>query len=464
MSAEIIWKYFKNNGLNDYGCAGLMGNLYAESLLIPTNMENYYESRLGYNDTTYTQAVDNGLYTNFVKDCVGYGLAQWTYWTRKQGLLAFAKSKNVSIGDLNMQLEYLMKELREEYPGVLNILKNATTITEASNAVLMQFERPADQSASVQKQRADFGQNYYKKFAKQVSISQSIQDPVAKVIQIARAEIGYIEKASNANLDDKTANAGKNNYTKYARDLDALGVYNFGKNGYEWCDIFADWVYVQAFGVDTALAMTGQVKGGLGAGCKFSAQYYQSMGRYFKSGPKAGDQIFYIYDGDINHTGIVEKVEGNYVHTIEGNTTTSSNVVPNGGGVNARKVSLSDPTIAGYGRPNWDLVAYTQATTIPTPQEAPAVSVSVSTQTQTVAKDSVNLTSDEFVKQMQLYRATLQDNDASSWSAEARQWAIDNGIVVGGNDKSFNGMWQDFLSREQMIVMLHRFAKVVGKA
>ena len=43
---------------------------------------------------------------------------------------------------------------------------------------------------------------------------------VETLIKIAEAEVGYLEKASNSQLDDKTANAGSNNYTKYARDFD----------------------------------------------------------------------------------------------------------------------------------------------------------------------------------------------------------------------------------------------------
>ena len=161
-----IWNFLKTEGFNDYGVAGLMGNLYAESLLKPTNMENAYESKLGYNDDSYTKAVDNGTYSNFVKDAVGYGLAQWTYWTRKQNLLNYAKSKNKSIGDLEMQLEFLVKELKESYNNtVYKVLKEATSILEASNAVLLKFERPANMSASVQATRANYGQKFYDKYA-----------------------------------------------------------------------------------------------------------------------------------------------------------------------------------------------------------------------------------------------------------------------------------------------------------
>lgn len=160
-----IWDFLYSKIGNKYGVAGLMGNLYAESGLSPINMENAYENRLGYNDTTYTQAVDNGSYGNFVHDACGYGLAQWTYYSRKQGLLNYAKLKGVSIGNLNMQLEYLYQELQQSYPGVLNILKNAVSILQASNSVLFDFENPANQSTYVQNQRAEYGQTYYNKYA-----------------------------------------------------------------------------------------------------------------------------------------------------------------------------------------------------------------------------------------------------------------------------------------------------------
>ena len=91
-----------------------------------------------------------------------------------------------------------------------------------------------------------------------------------RLIATARAEIGYLEKASNAQLDDKTANAGDRNWTKYARDLDALGLYNGPKNSYAWCDMFCDWCFVKTFGLEKTLVMTGQILDGYGAGCTVS--------------------------------------------------------------------------------------------------------------------------------------------------------------------------------------------------
>lgn len=161
---QKIWNYLKSKIKNNYGVAGLMGNLYVESGLRPENLQNTYEKSLGLSDVAYTQAVDNGTYTNFVKDKAGYGLAQWTYWSRKQNLLNFVKSRKVSIGDLEAQLDFLYKELSENYPSILYTLENATSILQASNEVLLKFEKPANQSVTVQNKRAEYSQIYYNKY------------------------------------------------------------------------------------------------------------------------------------------------------------------------------------------------------------------------------------------------------------------------------------------------------------
>jgi len=163
---KTIWTTLYSKIGNKYGAAGLMGNLYAESGLRPNNLQNSYEKKLG-SDTAYTAKVDNGSYTRkqFSKDAGGYGLAQWTYWTRKQNLYDFAKGRGVSIANLNMQLEFLVNELKSSFKSVWNSLTNAKSVKEASNAVLLKFERPANQGVSVQNTRASYGQTYYNKYA-----------------------------------------------------------------------------------------------------------------------------------------------------------------------------------------------------------------------------------------------------------------------------------------------------------
>lgn len=164
-----IWNFLMSKINNAYGVAGLMGNLYAESSLRSNNLQNSYETKLKYTDSSYTKAVDNNTYLNFVNDAAGYGLAQWTYKTRKRNLLIFAQSRNKSIGDLNTQLEFLFKELSEDYKKVLNGIKNAKSVKEASNIILKQWEKPKDQSESVQNKRASFGEKYYKKYAPKIN-------------------------------------------------------------------------------------------------------------------------------------------------------------------------------------------------------------------------------------------------------------------------------------------------------
>ena len=141
--------------------------------------------------------------------------------------------------------------------------------------------------------------------------------PASALIKIAEAEVGYLEKTSNSNLDSKTGNAGYNNYTKYARDLYNAGYYNGNKNGYAWCDVFVDWCFWQLCGKDAKKAqdMICQT-GDCGAGCTYSAQYFRNKGRFYSS-PKVGDQIFFGDSGDEYHTGIVYKVDSSTVYTIE---------------------------------------------------------------------------------------------------------------------------------------------------
>ncbi len=161
---KAIWNFLIGKGLNAYAAAGIMGNIYAESAFNPRNLQNSYEKKIGLTDEEYTAAVDAGTYTNFAKDCAGYGLAQWTYHTRKQGLLSKAKAAGKSVGDLNIQLSFLWEEL-QGYKKVMQQLKAAGSVAEAASAFMIGFERPADQSATAQKKRASYGQKYFDKYA-----------------------------------------------------------------------------------------------------------------------------------------------------------------------------------------------------------------------------------------------------------------------------------------------------------
>lgn len=171
---------------------------------------------------------------------------------------------------------------------------------------------------------------------------------ISLVLAIAIAEIGYYEKISNSGLDDKTANAGSGNYTKYARDLDELGVTWGNKNGFAWCAEWCLWVFYKAFGIVKALQVLCSPNPTGIPVCSYGVEYFKKAGRWFTSDPQPGDIIFFTKNGTVTHQGIVEKVEGDEVTTIEGNT---SDMV-------ARRVyNLRNGFILGYGRPNWDLVS-----------------------------------------------------------------------------------------------------------
>lgn len=267
--------------------------------------------------------------------------------------------------------------------------------------------------------------------------------PVEKLLATARAEIGYIEKKSNAQLDDKTANAGDKNWNKYARDLDELGrVYNGKKNGYNWCDIFADWCFIHTFGFEVGMKLLCQAEKGVGAGCTGSANYYKQMGQFHTKNPQPGDQIFFTNDSGktMYHTGIVEKVAGGRVYTIEGNTSSLPGVVENGGCVRDKSYSLSYAKIGGYGRPDFSIVE---------------------------DDDDMYQTkfNEMFKTAMAAHQRELMDNDCGEWSREAREWAISVGLFAGNGttaDGQPNYMWASPLTREQAAQLFYRFAQQHG--
>lgn len=180
------------------------------------------------------------------------------------------------------------------------------------------------------------------------------------ILDIANAEVGYLEKSKSAYvnnpsvLDDKTAGAGRDNFTKYARDIDNIpNFYNGKKQGYAWCDVFVDWCFVQAFGVQRAMELLNQPEKSTGAGCGFSMNFYKKINQFFTA-PKKGDQIFFKQGNEITHTGLVYDIDNSKVYTIEGNTSSASGVVANGGAVVKKSYNLNSNYIAGYGRPKYN--------------------------------------------------------------------------------------------------------------
>ena len=351
-TAEKIWNFLKSNGLSDCGTAGLMGNLFAESGLNPQNLQNSYEKKLGHTDASYTAAVDNGSYTNFAKDAAGYGLAQWTYHTRKVALLEYAKAAGKSISDLETQLGFLMKELTEGYKATLSVLKTAQTVAAASNAVLTQFERPADQSDTVKAKRAEYGQKYFDQYAAGAvsnkenggTSNMNVSEVRKKFAARAAAYVGVKggTAAHHAIIDD---------YNRHKPLARGYAV----KYTDAWCATFGSKIAIEAGYTDIIPTE---------CGCDAQIKLWQNMGRWCENDakvPEPGDYIYYDWDdkgvgdctGSADHVGIVESCDGHTITVIEGNKSNA---------VGRRTLEVNGRFIRGFGVPDFSKKATASST------------------------------------------------------------------------------------------------------
>lgn len=187
-----------------------------------------------------------------------------------------------------------------------------------------------------------------------------------KVVEEAKKEVGYHEKKSDKDLNEKKANSGNKNYTKYAEFFDDLRkqkvyVFNYEKNPTEWCAIFVIYCFAMAYGVETMMKMLYLPSKSSAAGCKFFAQYFRDK-KAFKSSPDVGDVIFFGKKGSESHVGLVSKVTEKMVYTIEGNKSNE---------VKECSYRLTNTNIAGYGRPNWEVEEAEKPKADPKPVEKP---------------------------------------------------------------------------------------------
>lgn len=159
MSELDIYTTLTGAGLTPEGACGVMGNMKAESGM-KANIAQRGMTTLS--DEAYTAAADAGTLTpDFAKDSIGYGLCQWTYGPRKDGLRQFAKEVGASVGDEYIQTLYCLKEL-QDYPGVLSVLLTSHDLKRCSDIVCTDFERPVVNNLQA---RYNFALEFYEKFA-----------------------------------------------------------------------------------------------------------------------------------------------------------------------------------------------------------------------------------------------------------------------------------------------------------
>lgn len=154
---------------------------------------------------------------------------------------------------------------------------------------------------------------------------------------------GYLEKKSNAYLDDFKKNAGYNNYTKFARDVDSWG--QPGCQGQPWCAEYQFWKLAKVLGITKAL----QIMGGGFYNCVSITNHAKANGTWHKS-PKVGALIIFRNG---SHVGSVRKYNKTYVYTNEGNTSSVAGVVANGGACRNKQYKLTDSAIDGYVWIDW---------------------------------------------------------------------------------------------------------------
>ena len=176
-----------------------------------------------------------------------------------------------------------------------------------------------------------------------------------RLVAQAAKWVGYLEKRSNSNLNEFVANAGSNNFTCFNRDYGKyMGQGETYWQAQPWCAMFVSCMFVYEFGLEKGKSLLG---GNLFALCSAGRDRFKNIGRFYTSNPQPGDVIYFYNSArtGLAHVGLVERVSNTNVFTIEGNTSSESGVVPNGGAVARKSYSLGYGRIAGYGRPQYDI-------------------------------------------------------------------------------------------------------------
>ena len=160
MSDQTIFQALRDGGLSPAGACAMIGNMWAESGLRSNNVQD----NCTVSDNDYTYNVDHGIITKsqFERDSYGYGLCQWTYYTRKAGLYDYAKSLGVSIGDEKMQCDYCIFELQKYYVGLYRDLCSTENLPDATKRICAEYEQPAVNNYA---DRINAAQRFYNQFA-----------------------------------------------------------------------------------------------------------------------------------------------------------------------------------------------------------------------------------------------------------------------------------------------------------
>ena len=191
---------------------------------------------------------------------------------------------------------------------------------------------------------------FYKNYTKTESATEEVNvSKLQKFIDLGHyyanngGDKPYLEKRTAEYLDDFQKNAGYNNYTKFARDVNRLG--QPGCQGQPWCAVYKFWELVQVLGITKAL----QIMGGGFYNCASVMNHAKANGTWHTK-PKKGALVIFRRGA---HIGSVDSYDSDYVYTNEGNTSSAAGVVANGGAVRNKRYPINDSSITGYVWINW---------------------------------------------------------------------------------------------------------------
>lgn len=333
------FNFFVSKGLTPQQSAGIVGNMVEESGVLPMRQQNKPANQ----EVSSSQALSSGL---------GWGLVQWTPPSKMINPSLAAGKTNAEVDTLAYQLQFLWEQLEGTGTGAKisekaagDHLKQQTTIDGAARSFMLKFERPADQSETKQKHRSDLANKVFGQVGAGGGTAGTSDTPTSSgscsqgsgdIVSIAQAELAKGVKEQPIGCDagnpSRKGDCGPevNKYTDNTLEY--------------WCADFVSWVYKEA-----GKPFTGGSSGGWRiASVKDVRAWFEQNGTYTPNGsgviPKAGDA--YMTAGE-THIGIVEKVEGDTIHAISGNTSVEN--YSNGVGVGKTTYKVGSSSISGFG-------------------------------------------------------------------------------------------------------------------
>ncbi len=269
---------------------------------------------------------------------------------------------------------------------------------------------------------------------------------VDKILQVAKKEVGYLEKKSNSHLYDKTANAGSNNYTKYWADTAP------SYQGQAWCADYVTWCITQVIGKEKAAKLLGHYPY---VYCPTGVSMAKAQGRWSSTPSKGAVIIFGNSSGIASHTGLVCSYNDNNVNTYEGNTSAGSTVIANGGAVCQKTYSRNYNRILGYWALDYESIESEEELMSKEYDELKQIITS---------KDAII---NKMGEEIAALKATINtpkmiynyiDDNMPEWARESVQWCVDNGIITGTGD----GLGLDDKDLKYCVI-IRRLATMTGK-